>query len=307
MEIKLSTENKIAVCAGSPAEAKNAALLFDGILHICPTPDSAPRAVFPEGYNADRNLRDRFHEFCYNFVLANPRIAGDPGNAFRALPTNATRDGMPIDILMPRSDELIYSLIEESYINNEGGIRDAFLEVMKPLGVIATPVVAEHKNLVNDHKTIGDISVTISGLNLIDVENTGWEQIVEFRRDQEAVKDLRRLRTFLFDNFKDKPPDYIENKILTELDKYQNMLKSQGFKTYIGALSSVFDAKTVTAAGITAVTSAFLGEPLIGLTGAAVIEIGKFGVQVAKDLYALREMKRDHPLAYIVKANRELS
>lgn len=307
MEIKLSTENKIAVCAGSPDEAKNAALLFDGILHICPTPGSAPRAVFPEGYNADRNLRDRFHEFCYNFVLANPRIAGNPGNAFRALPTNVVRDGMPVDILLPQNDELIYSLIEESYIKNEGGIRDEFLEVMKPLGVIATPVVAEHKNLLNEHKTIGDISVTISGLRLVDVANTEWEQIVEFRKDKDAVKDLRRLRTFLFDNFKDKPRDYIENKILTELDKYENMLKSQGFKTYTGAISSVFDAKTVTAAGVTAITSAFLGKPAIGVAGAAVIEIGKFGVQIAKDLYALREMKRDHPLAYIVKANRELS
>ena len=307
MEIKFSTENKIAVCAGSPVEAKNAALLFDGILHICPTPGSAPRAVFPEGFNADRNLRDRFHEFCYNFVLANPRIAGNFGNAFRAVTTNVVRDGMPVDVLMPRNDELIYSLIEESYINNESGIRDEFLEVMKPLGVVATPVVAEHKNLLNEHKTIGDISVTISGLNLIDVAETEWEQIVEFRKDKDAVKDLRRLRTFLFDNFKDKPREYIENKILTELDKYQNMLKSQGFKTFTGAISSVFDAKTVTAAGVTAITSAFLGEPIIGLTGAAVIEIGKFGVQVAKDLYALREMKHDHPLAYIVRANRELA
>lgn len=46
MEIKDSAENKIAVCAGSPAEAKNAALFFDSIIHICPTPGSAPRAVF---------------------------------------------------------------------------------------------------------------------------------------------------------------------------------------------------------------------------------------------------------------------
>lgn len=306
MEIKLSTESKIAVCAGSPEEAKNAALLFDGIIHICPTKGSAPRAVFPEGFNADRNLRDRFHEFCYNFVLANPHIAGTPENAFRALTTNVVRDEMPVDILMPKDDRLIYSLIEESYINNAGGIREEFLEVMKPLGVIATPVIAEHKNLLNEHKTIGDISVTISGLNLIDVRNTEWAQIVEFRKDENAVRDLRRLRTFLFDNFKDKPRDYIENKILTELDKYQNMLKRQGFKTFTGAISSVFDAKTVTAAGVTAVTSAFLGEPVLGLTGAAAIEIGKFSVHIAKDLYALREMKRDHPLAYIVRANKEL-
>lgn len=307
MEIKFSTENKIAVCAGSPDEAKNAALLFDGIVHICPTIGSAPRAVFPEGFNADRDLRNKFHEFCYNFVLANPRIAGNPGNAFRALPTNIVRDGSAVDILMSKDDKLIYSLIEESYINNEGGIRDEFLAVMKPLGVIDTPVIAEHKNLLNEHKTVGDIAVTVSGLRLIDVSNTDWEQIVEFRKDKQAVKDLRRLRTFLVDNFKDKPRDYIENKILTELDKYENMLKSQGFKTFTGAIGSVFDAKTVTAAGAAAVTAVFLGEPVLGLTGAATIEIGKFGVQVAKDLYALREMKRDHPLAYIVRANKELS
>jgi hypothetical protein len=51
----------------------------------------------------------------------------------------------------------------------------------------------------------------------------------------------------------------------------------------------------------------FLGKPIVGLTGTAAIEIGKFGVQIAKDLYALREMKRDHPLAYVVRANRQFS
>lgn len=240
-------------------------------------------------------------------MLANPRIGGRFEDAFSALPTNIERNEMPVDILMPRSDELIYSLIEESYINNAGGIRDEFLQVMKSLGVIATPVVAEHQNLLNEHKTVGDISVTISGLRLIDVANTEWQQIVEFRKDKDAVRDLRRLRTFLFDNFRDKPRDYIENKILTELDKYQNMLKSQGFKTITGAIGSVLDAKTITAAGITAISSAYLGHTIAGLTGAAAIEIGKFGIQIAKDLYALREMKRDHPLAFIVRAGGELS
>ncbi|HZE71222.1 MAG TPA: hypothetical protein VE135_17055 [Pyrinomonadaceae bacterium] len=307
MEQNKEIEGKTAVCIGAPSEAKHAALFFENIWHLCPTHDSAPRAVFPEGFNHNRSLRDQYHEFTYNLAFTHPNIKELFDHAFTVVqPKPNAKDQTPL--LLGKTNDVMYRMIEETYLQNVKGIRDRFLQLVAPLSPIhPIPVVSNARSLENQNASVADITVTLSNLQIIDVASTSWEQIVEFRKDAESAKALRKLRVFLYENCKDKSASYVEDKIHTELEKYDNAVKSHGFKLITGSLKTLIDSKSIIAASGTVLVAGLIGGPLVGVGAGAVLEASKLAIEISTTLYSMRELKRDHPLAYIIKAREELA
>ena len=300
-------DSKTAICVGAPNNAKHAALFFDSIWHLCPTMGSAPRAVFPEGYNYDQSLRDRFTEFTYNLFFQHSRSAELFDEAFNLVPVDKKAKTPVDDILLPKNPELIHKTIEQSYIQNVNGIRNSFLKLVSPISPIhPTPVLSSTEGLVNSNENISDIMVTLSCIKIIDVTKTSWQQIVEFRKDIKSAQALRKLRVFLYENCKDKSSSYIEDKINSDLDNYHNAIKRHGFNLLVGSIKTIIDSKNILALSSAGILALLFGGPIVGLTSAATLEIGKLAIHISKDLHALKEFKRDHPLAYIIKATNEL-
>jgi hypothetical protein len=306
MEQDSYVQSRTAVCIGPAVNAKSAALYFDHVLHLCIGPDIAPQEVWPEAFYKNRALKDRFTEFLYSLPFNHPTIGESFDDAFHVGAANTANNPTPYDILLPKNQDALNRLIEEAYIENAGNIRDEFLRVMSPLGVHQTPIVAEPDKLESKNKTLGDITVTLSNLRLVDVENTPWRQIIEFREDPDSVKALRRLRLFLFDTCREKSSAYVEDKLSAEIEKYENAVKSAGFKLTAGSFSAVIDAQALGAYATSVLAFLAGAGPVPALTGAAIVAGLKVGLQVYRDKYALRELKRDHGLAYLIDARERL-
>lgn len=130
---------------------------------------------------------------------------------------------------------------------------------------------------------------------------------MEFWKDAESAKARRRLRVFLHENCKDQNRAYIEDKILTDLQAYDDAVKSHGFKLIAGSLTTLMDSQSIIAASGAALVGTLIGGPLAGIGSGVAIEVGKLAIEISKTLYSMRELKRDHSLAYIITAREELT
>lgn len=150
-----------------------------------------------------------------------------------------------------------------------------------------------------------DVLLTLAGIPLVDVTKATWEQILEFRRDEKSVANIRKLRLFLRENYEGKDRSFIEDDLAVRLESYENAKKDWGFKTKTSTISLLLSSKSLIASGGTALVSTLFGAPTvaaaIGATG-AIVELGKFGVHIAKRRYGLKNLRRDNALSYIIDA-----
>lgn len=149
------------------------------------------------------------------------------------------------------------------------------------------------------------IVVTVSGANLIDIGNASWRQVMEFRNDSDSISKLRRLRLFLTDTYTGKSPSYVIDDLYKRLEDHERTAKAWGFETLTSSLSLVLSSKTLLASSTGTLASILLGQPVAAVISAAaggVVEMGNVALHLAKRQYGFESLKRDHPLAYIVKA-----
>ena len=154
-----------------------------------------------------------------------------------------------------------------------------------------------------------DFLITLPNVKLIDVNNTSWEQVLEFRRSTEAKNKLRRLRLFAFANYRGRDRAFVEDDILLRLSDYTETIKEWGFETRHGAITSLLSSKLLAGALTGSVLSALLGQPfpaIISAVGGTVIEFGKIALDVRKRSVQLRKLLRDNPITYIHDAQNAL-
>jgi len=169
----------------------------------------------------------------------------------------------------------------------------------------------EYESVQGDkYKEGDDVIISLMNLNLVDVYKTSWEQILEFRKDETSLKNFRRLKLFLYENYKDKPSSYIEDDILKRIEDYDDSISKWGFKTATSTLDSILSSKGLYASSTIAMISAFCEKPsLTALTGGAtaVVALGKVGLKLFKAKREKIELKKDSPLAYLITAQNKLN
>ncbi|MCK4829557.1 hypothetical protein KA005_78250, partial [bacterium] len=124
----------------------------------------------------------------------------------------------------------------------------------------------------------GDYSVLSScftNLTIVDEEALEWEQVIEFRMDEEARKKYRRLTHWLNKEMLGKPREFIEDEIAIKLEDYTLALKKHGLKTLVGSLSVTFDHRALIASSATAAGMAYAGHDILGILAAAGVIVGK--------------------------------
>jgi hypothetical protein len=153
-----------------------------------------------------------------------------------------------------------------------------------------------------------DPALILTGLNQVDTKDMSWRHILELREDQESVSRLRRLRTFIFENYQDKPLSFIKDDILNRIDIYETTAKQWGLKTKESILKIIFNSGTALAVTAATIASLVKGIPIsvslplgIGttfLTGNIILEISSYSREVHR-------FKQENPITYLIEINKK--
>lgn len=203
-----------------------------------------------------------------------------------------------------------YRKLQKAYLANacqgEGpSIRQIFHDYATSLGVNKFCVIPPRSE--EGPCSQSDLSITLSQLNLIDARCADWRQIIEVRKDVQSHRKLARLRLFVHNNYSGRSFSYIEDDLSRRLEDYRQVTEKFGFKTTISSLSMLLDAKALQTSAGAGLIAGLFGGPVIGLSTAAAIEIGKIAVNVAERRHELKDWQAGHELAYIFETQRRLT
>jgi hypothetical protein len=67
------------------------------------------------------------------------------------------------------------------------------------------------------------------------------------------------------------------------------------------------DAKTLQAAAVAALTGAIFQGTKTGVTGAAVVELGKVALEIGKKAVQIKRLREGHDLAYLIDLKHQFS
>jgi hypothetical protein len=175
------------------------------------------------------------------------------------------------------------------------------------LSSVATDRISDH---LSDNDGERDVIFQIASLKLLDVQNTKWEQIIEFRNDKVAQEKLRKFRLFALQNYSGKSKSFVEDSILSQLSDYHEQIKVWGFETRLGTLATAISSKTFGAAMAGSFVSLLADKPAASILAAGsgvVVEVGKIGVEVVRRRLGLRKIMRENPVSFFDYANKKLS
>lgn len=193
----------------------------------------------------------------------------------------------------------------DAYISGVTPIREAFRRYANSIGFdrfsVAVPSASEHGG------SQCDPSITLSKLNLVDPSQAEWRQIIELRKDTESHRKLSRLRLFIHKNYADCSFAYIEDDLSQRIEEYERVTRKFGLKTTLSSLSLLLDARALQASAGAGLIAGLFGGPLVGLSAAAAIEIGKIAVNIAEKYHDLKDWQSGHELAFIFDTKKVLS
>jgi hypothetical protein len=156
--------------------------------------------------------------------------------------------------------------------------------------------------LLSPHATVNDITTIISGIELIDTSKASWEQILEYRKDDNAKTKLRNLRNFLQTNYEGKSLSFIEDDLGKRINDYKNTAKEYGFETVMSVLTCISNSKSLVAYCSTSLLAVLIGAPVVAaaLSVGVFQELLKIGIEVVNKRHALNLFGRDSDIAYIM-------
>lgn len=133
-------------------------------------------------------------------------------------------------------------------------------------GIYPIPIYSsdESKNNVYKAGEYDVIVLTLSSLRIVDEEHLSWEQVLQFRSDDDSRMKYMRFIHWLESAMDGKHRDFLERELLIRLDDYEAALKKHGVETKLGFFETLLDPKTFAIGGGAATLLATLGFPLIG-------------------------------------------
>ena len=123
---------------------------------------------------------------------------------------------------------------------------------------------------------------SLSGLGIVDQGCLDWEQVIEFRSDEEACRNYRRFLHWLSGQMVGKSRTYIETEIGQRLDDYEAALRKHGIKTVVGMV-----IRTLTIAAGTV-----LSDSLLGVVLGTGLNVANLAVSVVKANLDLDDIQR---------------
>jgi hypothetical protein len=154
------------------------------------------------------------------------------------------------------------------------------------------------ENNINDEVSV---NLVLSNLPTIRTKNLDWEKILELRKDEESIAALRTLRTFVYENYQNKPIDYISDDL--DRRKYEYMQASKKWELEIlQSTLTLSGIEKLVGAGATGLVAALGGASLT--VSAAVGVSAILGATTASFITGKNKFKLDtkiNPINYLIR------
>lgn len=194
----------------------------------------------------------------------------------------------------PIIDSLLMHSIAESYLTQ---------------GVIVVPIYPSQKLFDAEFRPGSDLAYSALLMNLPLVQESGisWDQVLEFRKDKDAVWKYRSLRLWFQDGLKASSIQEATDIIAYKLEKYEWAIKKHSLKTITGSLSNVMDSKFIAGLAISSGIASLTAGPIWSFIASGSLITGKIAVGVADHLINLSDIKRgtNSEIALIYEAKKK--
>jgi hypothetical protein len=132
----------------------------------------------------------------------------------------------------------------------------------------------------------------LRALPLVSEENLTWDQVLEFRRDRDAVRKYRALRIWLKDGLGARSIAEATDIIQKKLDDYEWAIRKHGLETITGALSSILDSKAIAQIAAGTGIAAFLAGPIWGGIAGGIVLSSQIVTWITDRMIDLEDVKR---------------
>ncbi len=126
---------------------------------------------------------------------------------------------------------------------------------------------------------LGDRRIVVSvlsDLRVVDEDKLSWEQVLEFRRDEDTRKKYRRFLHWLDTDMVGRAQASVEDEISHRLEDYEWALKKHGIKCVLGTIEEALDGKYILGAS----GFALAGHPVLGALTVGLLVAGKMTVKL---------------------------
>ncbi len=106
----------------------------------------------------------------------------------------------------------------------------------------------DERTYEDQNYTHGDdrfIGITLRNINVVDEDELTWEQVLQFRNDDEAVAAYRRIRHWFDVELAGKSQAFVEDAIAKKMDAYKGALAKHGFRARRGEITSYLATASV--------------------------------------------------------------
>ena len=138
------------------------------------------------------------------------------------------------------------------------------------------------------------VVTTLENIGIVDERVLSWEQVLEFRKDQENREKYKRFLHWLDKEMVGKSQAFVEDEISIRLEDYEQALKKHGIKTVIGTIEEALDGKYLFGASGIAGSLTLAGHPVLGMLAAGLLIGGKIGVKLIQTKLDFDEVERGH-------------
>ncbi len=132
----------------------------------------------------------------------------------------------------------------------------------------------------------------LNNIPLVTASEVSWEQIISFRKDQEAVRKYRDLRLWLRSGLGAESVLHASDIIGQKIENYRWAIRKHGLQTSIGTFKQVFDWKasplTLAAAG----GAGLVGGPIWGTIVGGLAIAAQVGAWIAERNLKSEEVRR---------------
>jgi len=146
-----------------------------------------------------------------------------------------------------------------------------------------------HEYREGNHQTV---VATLSNLEIVDEEQLSWEQVLEFRADEENQRKYKRFLHWLDKEMVGKSKSFVEDEISIRLEDYEQAIKKYGIKTAIGTIEEALDGKYLLGASGIAGSLTLAGQPLLGILAAGILIGGRVGVKLIQTKLDFDDVER---------------
>ncbi len=144
------------------------------------------------------------------------------------------------------------------------------VECYRLSGYSVTPVYERQERYLLDYPSGNTLVYQAALENLPEIieDHVSWEQILEFRSDEEAIRKYRELRLWLEYSLSAQSVEHARDLIARRIEDYEWSIRKHGLKTTTGALSSIFSWEGLISVG----AGVCIGALSAGLSGLLSLE-----------------------------------